>query len=698
MIQFQKATFVRFGKYTNASLQFTEGFQVLYGGNEVGKSTIQLFLRVMLYGISSQRRQGEFLRDRLRVIPWNEKSAEGILRLQVDGKELEIYRKFGKTPAGDRCEIRDANSGEISEEYNPDTLGEQIFGVPVGVFERTFWLRQEGSCIAGKDEELHRRLLNLRDTGEESISATEILKLFQQEKRKIKAKDKRSLPGAMDLLQNQREEKMQERHRLLDEKQQRELLEQRMIAEKEILAQAEKKLEALQQEEQAQADVLICEAAFKRWNQAEELRKKAEDKLRQEAYIRYASLTDEFVKNAETLERRIETLDQSETIGYDTREAMLELSLGEGKEKRGQGEFLLGVVGLILGFVLGVLNIAYGVVIGLVLGLVGCACMVIGLLEMKKGKAMVKVAREKQGQMQFSAGKLQHEKEQLQKEYQEALNRYACNTVSELQEALVLRQGILLEAESLKQARLAILDGEDEAELKQQAEAFMALSPKLRALSGRSLAEEIQEEQKKQMDAVTALTRMQERLAYVYEGGRNPADVDGEIAQIDEDLKTLQMRLKAINLAEEVFARVYEQRKSDFTPQVNKKTNAYLAQLTGGRYGDVRVSEEYRLRIAAENGTVQEAEYFSCGTYAQVYFALRLALGSLIGTGTEPLLLDDFLMAYDDERATTAMELLSTLAQERQILFFTCHRRDAEKAEQIGVKVCHLEEEIDYGC
>lgn len=67
--------------------------------------------------------------------------------------------------------------------------------MPAAVFEKTYWLRQEGASMAGKDEELSRRLLNLRDTGEEEISAERTLEELERAKR-------RSRPGTAEAVRD----------------------------------------------------------------------------------------------------------------------------------------------------------------------------------------------------------------------------------------------------------------------------------------------------------------------------------------------------------------------------------------------------------------------------------------------------------------------------------------------------------------
>jgi uncharacterized protein YhaN len=58
----------------------------------------------------------------------------------------------------------------------------------------------------------------------------------------------------------------------------------------------------------------------------------------------------------------------------------------------------------------------------------------------------------------------------------------------------------------------------------------------------------------------------------------------------------------------------------------------------------------------------------------QLYLAARLALLDLLYRDTKPpLLLDDPFVKFDPDRREQAMELCKEIAQDHQILFFTCH-------------------------
>ncbi len=76
----------------------------------------------------------------------------------------------------------------------------------------------------------------------------------------------------------------------------------------------------------------------------------------------------------------------------------------------------------------------------------------------------------------------------------------------------------------------------------------------------------------------------------------------------------------------------------------------------------------------------------STGTADQIYLALRLAVCALILPEENPcpLILDDALTNFDDTRAHLALDYLRDMAQERQILLFTCHRRESAYFEDDG--------------
>ena len=128
---------------------------------------------------------------------------------------------------------------------------------------------------------------------------------------------------------------------------------------------------------------------------------------------------------------------------------------------------------------------------------------------------------------------------------------------------------------------------------------------------------------------------------------------------------------------------LYEQAKNTYEserqPEVLRFASDYLETMTDRRY--LRVIAplgEDRLEIErAVSGERLCPADLSRGTREQLYLALRLALAKVYGARAValPLVADDILVNFDDDRARSTTRLLADYAADgHQILAFTCHR------------------------
>ncbi len=112
-----------------------------------------------------------------------------------------------------------------------------------------------------------------------------------------------------------------------------------------------------------------------------------------------------------------------------------------------------------------------------------------------------------------------------------------------------------------------------------------------------------------------------------------------------------------------------------------------FAALTGGRWDRLTLARDFSAQAAGEGTALpHSALALSTGTAEQLYLAVRLAVCQLTAPDA-PILLDDALAAFDDGRMALALALLKKLGEERQILLFSCHRREAEWAKAHDVPV-----------
>lgn len=155
------------------------------------------------------------------------------------------------------------------------------------------------------------------------------------------------------------------------------------------------------------------------------------------------------------------------------------------------------------------------------------------------------------------------------------------------------------------------------------------------------------------------------------------SEIEEQIASQADRIKRANDYYRALESASEAMSAAAGEMESLFAPKVNEIAGRYLSELTGERYSALRFDRDFRVEISDRtDGLFYEADYFSAGTVDQVYLALRLAIADWIDTSEDrmPILLDDALVQYDDERAKMAVSVLRELSKTRQIIMFTCHK------------------------
>ncbi len=115
--------------------------------------------------------------------------------------------------------------------------------------------------------------------------------------------------------------------------------------------------------------------------------------------------------------------------------------------------------------------------------------------------------------------------------------------------------------------------------------------------------------------------------------------------------------------------------ESNSQPRVYQHASRLMSLMTNGRWVQVDIGPEGGLQVIDEFDTVREPTLLSMGTCQQLYLALRIALlltAENVGYSI-PILADDILVNFDDGRRKGAARALAELAQNRQVIVFTCH-------------------------
>ena len=145
------------------------------------------------------------------------------------------------------------------------------------------------------------------------------------------------------------------------------------------------------------------------------------------------------------------------------------------------------------------------------------------------------------------------------------------------------------------------------------------------------------------------------------------------------EIREQALRYARLKLSSVVLQREVERYREQNQGPILKRASALFPRLTLGSFRGLRVGVEERQIVALrEDGKEVSVDGLSEGTRYQLYLALRVASLEryLERNPPLPLVLDDILIHFDDERAAAALGVLGELAERVQVLFFTHHARD----------------------
>ena len=725
-----------FGGLTEQRLELAPGLNLIQAPNESGKSTWAGFLKAMLYGIDTRDRDKKgHLADKNRYQPWSGAPMEGELLLEWQGRDITIRRgPRGSVPFGNFSAVYTGTEEPVPG-LTADTCGELLLGVGREVFERSAFVGQGGSLTVTATPELERRIAALVSSGQEDVSFSQAegrLKEWLNRRRVNRSVGRipqleealaqaSAVRGEAEQVNDEVNLLSAERAGLARRKEQleAELETHKALARRELnrklrqvraeLAQAEVEQEGLRQEQarflslpdreelkRAQGDLALLKALEPEIKLGEESLAQAEAELEQ-ARARavdpqFPGMTgDEAVQKAER----------------DTAEHQRWTEKGRRCRKRVPMLQLAGAAAAVL-------IAAGGMIAGggpfpwiwLALAAYGAlaAASLISLSAGKKADAAGRRVLERYGVQGTD------EVIALARAYRErtaAADRAA-------QQVRLVRSGL-----SERQARrentrtdlfqfvhsfapevkdlfgcsaalsLALNLEEREAVAAARLDGARRLYEALKAQGGREEPEDpalerpALEETAAQLGTAQAELERAERQLNMALGRQkavgDPAALAAEEESLSRELERREGEYQAISAALEGLKAANAQLQERFSPELNRRAADYLSRLTGGRYRELSLDRELDASATEGSGVLpRRALFLSKGTVDQIYLAVRLAVYDLcLKERRAPLVLDDALAAFDDGRMALALDLLAQLAEDRQILLFTCQSREA---------------------
>ena len=717
-----------FGKLQGRTLELRDGLNILQAPNETGKSTWCAFLLSILYGINSRERdRAGFIADKNRYAPWSGAAMSGRMDCSTDLGELTLTRSTRRqaSPMGEFSAVY-AGTNEPVPGLTGTACGETLLGISREVFERSAFIRQNNLSIS-QNADLERRIAALISSGQEDTSYTEAAEALKKQLNRRRHNKTGQLPAleaelaeldrqlaeseslARQLAQARgevsslsvREQQLQAE---LDQWDRWEAARQRRVLSDAAAAAEAAEAKAAQVREQLQKDQIPENETIARLRGAIvnlETTRKAVDKARAER--------DDAMK---ALLRAEAAVNESPFAGQTAEEARKSAASVPDSAPWPLSELLpsifLGALALILS-IISILGINDAFANAIFFG-IPCAisALVIPIYKNHKWQKETSAFLKKHGVS--SAAELRMQAAAYAK-LCEARDTAQANANAKSAAADTLyntltsnEQGILLEVRRFAPGAFDIPTADRllracAVRRKELAEAESAArEARLRCdLQAQQLpeadvpAEELpvpprsRETVTADLEAVrTALAQARsgaDRLTGQLHGLTPPDQLRARQAELEDQRAGLEAEYSAIRLAMETLDQANTTLQNRFSPELGRRAAEIFAQLTGSRYSGVVLDRSFRLSAEPAGDPVfRDAALLSAGTLDQLYLAVRLAICDLVLPPEKevPIVLDDALANFDDDRCAAALEFLKAAAGNRQILLFTCHSREAE--------------------
>ena len=712
-----KKLYANFGNLNNKTLELKPGLNIVSGKNESGKSTWSAFIRAMFFGISTREKaKVGYLPDKEKYLPWDGSPMYGKMELSKGDDEITIERTPSRSGAVLSKEVATTDSGE------PAPTGEALLGVARGVYERTAFIGQAAITIDG-DKDTEKRILSIASSGDETVSAGEVISRLEKRRRLLRAPRGGGvipeLEAEMAALQSAVEasEETENEIAVLEEsleicqsrikevlwgveikkaenlRSRRDLLEsaKKNLLEKEENAKLSEKLPAREQYDsflakKSELQSLLLKAEKESFSLRELAAKEAQLKEKSESCPAFRGMTADLAEKCAA-----EDIDKAENLPA---------------AKTG-----LAAISLILAAITAALGVLVSPFIfaGTVLF---AAAGIVFLLSGRKRNTLISELSGKYGTADAKSirnylSKYISALSELEKVQTEAENLRG--NAASLKASCDIRAHDC--AEMLRPFGIAYDDLDKAQEkmrwdmLRRETADADLLSAKIRLealLQGTDsevlnlpdyLPEEVPEESEEELSGLLeslslrrknlemSLAALRERLR-----GFDKEAAEKKLSSLSAKIEKEQILYDALTLAVDTLDASDRELKSRFSPEVEKRASEIFASLTGGSFEVVRVIDsEFDMSVAKNAASAPKDKlYLSRGTYDELYLALRLALCDTIlpREDAPPMVLDDALVNFDDERAERALHHLKDLAKTRQIILFTCHTREARFFEK----------------
>lgn len=674
---------IGFGRFENKKIDLKDGINLIYGENEMGKSTIHSFIDGMFYGLLRPNvRSALYTDEHKKYDPWNSNRYAGMLIFQQEGMEYRIEREFTKGKENTRV-LEGARAEDITKSIDTGRgrilqPGIHFFGFNTSVFSNTISIKQLATRTDNNlAKEVTEKLINVTTALDDEISVERSILDLKTKMDEIGTEKAPTKPYARNIkkIDNLKDKK---KNILLKKYEYEAFLEEKS----DLLKQLDIEEESLKSLEEDFSDAKIIENKniLKEANKiAEEIKDLNINIEEMPSYVH--SIQDDYNKYEDIEEEKNNILYKQ----IDNKLELLKRDYNLYKEKKSKNNILLSL-SLISSIILVVINKLLMVVPLILIGIYFISNLIKINNKISEIKTQVNL-KEKQEKLKkdkvLEKAKLQNI---LLEKYDVRNKTEFKNIVSENHRQLNNRANLISNIEMKRELQKRILANNTIEDLE-------------KGLEGKRL--ELDENINTDMDQVSYEINLSKDQIYnlkieLMEVETNSSMLEKEVSklvEIEEDIygkeqykDELDARLESLNIAINTIEDLSKDIHSQFAPVINRRVSKAVEKITRGRYTNIRIDES--LKMSIENPNTKELidiNNLSGGSIDQLYFSLRFGIINSIGENKLPLILDDCFIQYDDSRLKNIIEFLRDISKERQIILFSCQNREEKIMKELGI-------------
>lgn len=597
-VSIKKLYLTSFGQFENTSIDLESGFNLIYGKNESGKSTITSFIEGILYGFDEGSRVRHFNKKQEIYRPINSYKYAGYAIFSKDGVDYRISRNFDDGA----YEIYDFSISEVMKvkESNLNYPGEFLLGLEYELYKNLITAFQRQETSENSRNKIREFLINKDDY---NFSANDALNFLDNKLANIGTMRAYTKPYAKTI--NEIDELSK---KILDLKSLRSSYYNDFKKLDKNRNNIEKKTRILK-DLRKDRDAYRENIAYKN----------LEDEIKYQNELNYVNAELDKYKNYESYDE-VKEVDTNKTS-----------------------------------------HIGFYILICLILVFLGIYTKQYYLFTLAIILPLISILIDKNSNISSSDDTLNYKRDEDYLEYMR----------------------LSKEKEKIEEI-LRVLQNQDKTKSHENIMAIKDLDINETENKIRKLENELESLNKINIDLEKKLASAEEKL-------QKEVDLTDRLHKLETNLKDMEEEIEAINIAKSYISEIMEdasKNSNNFESEISQIINT----ISKGKYDKIFYDKEFNPQIIRDDGIKLDIDKLSTGFYDQLNFALKFSINE--ATLDNFLIFDDAFINYDLDRLRSALFYLLDESYNRQIIYFTCHKREEEilYSEAINYHRIYLEE------